>query len=164
MVQTHQSAFAVCAAAGAVGVLVSDRHAAVVLRDARHLGVVADEIADFTRECLADHAHAADRLEHRGLEFDARESSADSATARDFKMSDSSIGSPATGAALESAARAFGVAAKAGGDRVGFVGVVLVERAPRFERVQQHFLVLRRDRLIELPCAVTLASSSATWP
>ncbi len=55
------------------GVDVSDGDAAVVLRDPGHLGVVTDEIADLARERLADHVHAADRLEHGGLQFNQRE-------------------------------------------------------------------------------------------
>ena len=98
MVQTHQSALACCGVAGLFGVLIGDRDAAVVLLDPRDLGVVADEIADFARERLADHVHAADRLEHGGLEFVEREI-LQVRHSRDCRMSDRPIGSPGTGAA-----------------------------------------------------------------
>jgi hypothetical protein len=50
---------------------------------------------------------------------------------------------------IEAAAGTLGVAAHIRGNQVGLVGVIAVQRAPRFERLQQDFLVLRRDRFIE---------------
>ena len=73
MVQTHQSALS-CSVDGRIcGVHVTDSDAAIVLPDLRHLGIVADDVANFLCERLADHVHAADRLEHRGLEIVSRE-------------------------------------------------------------------------------------------
>jgi ribosomal protein S3 len=51
-----------------LGVCIGDRDAAVVLLYPRHLGVVLNDVADFSRKRLADRVHAADRLKHRALE------------------------------------------------------------------------------------------------
>ena len=50
---------------------------------------------------------------------------------------------------VEAAAGTLGVTANIGGNQVGLVGIIAVERAPRFERLQQHLLVLCRDFFIE---------------
>jgi hypothetical protein len=55
------------------GVLPGDGDALVVLGDLADLGVVGDQALDLLGEGLADHVHAAHRLEHGGLHLVAHE-------------------------------------------------------------------------------------------
>ena len=148
MVQTHQSAVAVCVSPGARRVDVVHRDAAIVLRDARHLGIVADEIADLACESLADHVHAADRLEHGGLEIVvgeilqiAPDTRLQNVRERDGIARHRHRGEPAAGRG--------GIAAGFGGEQIGFVTVVAVECAPGAQRLQQDFLILLGDGFVE---------------
>jgi hypothetical protein len=54
-------------------VLVGHSDAAVVLLDAGDSGIELDQRANLFGKRAANRIHAADRLEHRGLEFVARE-------------------------------------------------------------------------------------------
>ena len=60
--------------------------------------VVLDKVANLLCECLADHVHAANRLEHRRLEFVEREIRR-LRQSWDLKMSDKASGVPGVGAA-----------------------------------------------------------------
>jgi hypothetical protein len=134
--------------AALVRVLVVDGDTFVVLVDRKDFRIVADQFAYFALERLGDHVHAADRLQHRGLVF---VEIADTETApkpglHDIRKADRlrRLGKRHLATAridLETAA----LAAVAAGN----IGIVLVERAPAFQRFEQLLAVFGRDSLVE---------------
>jgi hypothetical protein len=120
--------------------------------DRRDLGVVADQAADLAHERPGDHVHAAHRLEDRGLELvDLAESEAIPHPRTQDLGKRERLGRHRL--VHQAAARIALIAAPVAAQLPGLVGVVVVERAPLTQRLQQQLLVLGGDRLIELVLA-----------
>ena len=129
--------------------LPGHRHALLALRDLRDPGVVGDEVADLAREGVADPAHAADRLEHGGLELIGRErgKAAPQPRLQDVAEADHLAGDRL---GAEPAAGIARVAAELGDVGPRLVGVILVEHAPPAQRLEQHLAIPVRHLLVEL--------------
>ena len=74
------------------------------------------------------------------------------------------IGSPATGAAPRPPPGILGVTAIVRRNQIGLVGIVLVQRAPGPQRLQQDLPVLHRHRFVELALLRDLGEQLRNMP
>ena len=133
-------------AAGGVG--IGDGDAGLVLVDVGDLGVEGDHLVHLALERLADHAHAAHRLEHGGLHLMVHEEGHVLPHLAGDHITEGQQGG-GNRRAIDAAARRAVVTAMLGRFQVGLVLHVRVQHAPAAQGFLQLVLVLGRQIRIQ---------------